>query len=469
MNSKAWVDIGPLLRPYADRLTVGPVIIAEGALDATAATLKRVLPAGCWLVVADPATYRVAGERVLAGLREAGLEAESLVLTPAAGASLVANDTEVERLADRLRAGSPRPVAAVAVGSGTVNDIVKLATFMARLPYAVVATAPSMNGYTSPIAAILWKGVKSVQDAHVPRAVVADVTVLSAAPARMIASGFGDLLSKPVSNADWLLSHLLTRSKYCPDVIRLVGEGSRLLAGVAGRLPARDPDAVARLTGALILSGYAMTLAGTSAPASGGEHLVSHYLDMRHYAFGEPNDLHGCQVGVGTRVTSAIYERVLAWSPESLDIDARVSSLAPWPAYERTVRERFGALADSVIPYAREAYPDADTLRRRLQRVKSEWPTLAARLASGMRSSAQILADLRAAGCPTIFAELGASAARAREAVVWSKDIRARYTVLHFCWEIGLLEPWADEVLGSLIPPAPSQAPGRTVAPPPVR
>ena len=207
---KSWVDIGPLLRPYADRLNVGLVTIAEGALDEAAATLKRALPAGRWLVVADPTTHRVAGERVLAGLREAGLDADSLVLTPAVGSTLVANDGEVERLAERLRTGSPRLAAAVAVGSGTVNDIVKLATFMAGLPYAVVATAPSMNGYTSPISAILWKGVKSVQDAHVPRAVVADVTVLAAAPARMIASGFGDLLSKPVSNADWLLSHLLT-------------------------------------------------------------------------------------------------------------------------------------------------------------------------------------------------------------------------------------------------------------------
>ena len=445
--SRAWVDIGPLLRPYADRLNVGLVTIATGALDEAPAILKRALPAGHWLLVADPTTWLVAGESVAAGLHEAGVDVEKLVLAPSSGPALVANDTEVERLAERLRTGSPRPTAAIAVGSGTVNDIVKLATHMAGLPYAVVATAPSMNGYTSPISAILWKGVKSVQDAHVPRAVVADVAVLAAAPARMIASGFGDLLSKPVSNADWLLSHLMTGSKYCPDVIRLVGEGSRLLAGVAGRLPARDPDAVARLTGALILSGYAMALAGTSAPASGGEHLVSHYLDMRHYAFGEPNDLHGCQVGVGTRVAVALYERLLAWSPEALDVEARVAVLAAWPDYERLLRQRFGALADSVIPYAREGYPAPETLRRRLERVKGEWPTLSARLARDMRAPAQILADLRAAGCPTTFADLCASPERAREAVVWSKDIRSRYTILHFCWEIGMLEAWSDEVL----------------------
>lgn len=445
------IDLGPLLRPYADRLMVGQVVIAGDALVSAADTLKRALPAGRWLVVADPVTQRIAGDRVLAGLRGAGIDVESLVLVPAAGERLVASDTEVERLVERLRVASPRYAALVAVGSGTVNDIVKLASFMEHLPYAVVTTAPSMNGYTSPIAAILWKGVKSVQDAHMPRAVIADVTVLAAAPERMIASGFGDLLSKPVSNADWFLSHRLTGSKYCPDVIRLVNEGHRLLAGVAGRLPEREPDAVARLTGALILSGYAMALAGTSAPASGGEHLISHYLDMVHYAFGEPNDLHGCQVGVGTRVAAALYERVLAWQPATLDIDARVAALVAWPDYERELRTRFGALSEAVLPYTQAGYPEPEVLRKRLRRVKAEWPALVTPLGKGMRSPAQVLAELRSAGCPTTFAAIGVRPERARQAVLWSKDIRDRYTILHFCWEIGMLEPWANEILPTVL------------------
>lgn len=442
------VDVGPMLRPYADRLRVAPVVIEDDALSGAPAVLARSLPAGRWLAVADGVTQRVAGERLLAGLRAAGADVDSMVLEGGAGSrGVVASDGEVERLVERFRAAPTPYRAAIAVGSGTVNDIVKLATSMLGLPYAVVATAPSMNGYTSPIAAILWKGVKTVQDAQIPRAVIADVGILAAAPPRMIAAGFGDLLSKPVSNADWLLSHSLTGSRYCADVIRLVEEGTRLLAGMAGRLAARDPDAVARLTGALILSGYAMALAGTSAPASGGEHLISHYLDMRHYAFGEPGDLHGCQVGVGTRVASGLYERVLRWSPATLDIEARVAALEPWPAYERMLRTRFGVLAESVVPHAREGYPAAEVLRRRLQRIKGEWPALSSRLGRGMRTPEAILADLTAAGCPDTFARIGATPARAKASVLWSKDIRSRYTILHFCWEIGMLEPWADEVL----------------------
>lgn len=446
------VDLTPLLSPYFHRLKVGLVVIRPRAIVSAAATLGRVMPRGCWLVVSDPTTHRIAGERLDGDLTAAGYSVRSLILSPRAGEPVVvADDENVLAVENSLRAASPSVTGAVAVGSGTINDIVKRATAKVGMPYAVVATAPSMNGYTSPIAAILSAGVKTVQDARMPVAVVADVEILARSPPRMIMAGYGDLLSKPVSNADWLLSHRLTGSKYCGDVIRLVEEGSRLLAGVGRGLQTGDPAAVARLTGALILSGYAMALAGTSAPASGGEHLISHYLDMTHYALGEPGDLHGCQVGVGTLVSASLYERLFAWNPADLDIDERLSRLLPWADYEKRIRGQFGALADAVVPHAREWYPSAEELRGRLERVKAIWSGLVAELKPGMRSAAAIKADLERAGCPATFTAIGCDAERAHRALYLGKDIRSRYTILHLCWEIGCLDVWGEEVLAPLL------------------
>jgi glycerol-1-phosphate dehydrogenase [NAD(P)+] len=442
------IDLEAILHPYAHRLPVGRIVLAPAALAEAGAVFRGVLPDGLWLLVADGVTDGVAGARLERRLTADGLRVARLTLAPQQPESpLVADERKVAELADRIRAWPGPVVAAIAVGAGTINDLVKMATFRCGLPYAVVPTAPSMNGYTSPIAAILSDGVKTVQDAQLPRAVLADLDIIARAPARMIAAGFSDLLSKPVANADWLLSHELTGSAYSPDVIRLVEEGNRLLAGLAGRLPARDPEAVAALTAALVLSGYAMGLAGTSAPASGGEHLISHYLDMTHYAFGEPNDLHGCQVGVGTRVSAALYERLMALDREAVDVDERVGRLAPWAQYEQGIRTRFGALAEAVVPHAREAYPTPERLRRRLTDFKIRWPEIGARLRPTLRTSAAVLADLQAARCPTTFTEIGAAPDRARRAVVDGKDIRARYTILHFCWELGVLDAWADEIL----------------------
>ena len=152
-------------------------------------------------------------------------------------------------------------------------------------------------------------------------------------------------------------------------------------------------------------------------------------------------------MGVATVVAASLYERLLTWDPAELDIGQRVDALEPWPLYEAGLQAKFGTLAGAVMPHAREGYPDAGLLETRLTRVKREWPGLTERLRSGLRPHGRILADLRKAGCPSSFKEIGCTPGRARDAVLLSKDIRPRYTILHLCWELGVLESWADEIL----------------------
>ena len=445
-------DLTMILRPYAGRIHVAPIVIKRGALAEAATVLRAALPAGAWLVVADANTERIAGAAVMRDLKAAGLDAELVVLEPQhAGAPLIADEGKVAEMAQRIRT-SPRGVKAViSVGAGTVTDIVKRSTFLCKIPYAAVATAPSMNGYTSPIAAILAAGVKAVHEGHVPNAVLADLDILAHAPARMIASGYGDLLAKPISNADWRLGHEITGSFYSPDVIKLVESGYQFLDGIASRLPARAPEAIGGLTASLIISGYAMAVAGTSSPASGGEHLVSHYIDMTHYAFGEPNDLHGCQVSIGTLVAAGLYDKLMAFDMATLDVEARLKRLAPWPEYEQDIRGRFRGLADSILREAHDTYPTPEQHRRRLLDIKARWPGLKAMLQPCLRPASAIRADLKAAGCPTTFREIHVTPERARRAIVDAKDIRSRYTILHFLWDLGVLHEWADAILPEVV------------------
>jgi glycerol-1-phosphate dehydrogenase [NAD(P)+] len=305
-----------------------------------------------------------------------------------------------------------------------------------------------MNGYTSAIAAVLSGGVKTTQPATPTRVVIGDVDVLAAAPARLIQSGIGDLASKPVSNADWIISARLTGSTHSADAERIIEASSRLLEGVAPGLARRDPEAVERLTASLILSGFAMTVAGSSAPASGGEHLVSHYLDMVAIAHGEEHDLHGRQVGVGTLTAAFLYEKLRRIDPTTdIDPEALAERLGPWEEHAALVRKRFGPLADTVLPHAEAGYPDRATLRSRLETLRDEWHGILAELEGTLRSAASIEAELAAAGAPTRFRDLGVSRDRAYESVAWSRDIRSRYTVLDLVWELGYLEEWAEEAV----------------------
>lgn len=143
----------------------------------------------------------------------------------------------------------------------------------------------------------------------------------------------------------------------------------------------------------------------------------------------------------------AFYERFRALDPASIDVDALVAAHKPWPEHRALLEERFGPLFAAVVKHAEPGYPDPETLRGRLQRIVDEWDELQASIASGLRTRASLEEELRAAGCPVRFRDLGLDRDRARQAITWSKDIRNRYTILHAAWELGLLEQWADEAL----------------------
>lgn len=397
-------------------------------------------------LVYDDNTFLAAGQEVESCFGASKRETYSIRLQPRKNREMVVcDDQTLSEVAARLSDGGA--IGAIGVGSGTISDLVKMSTHRLSIPCVTVGTAPSNNGYTSAIAAILSKGVKTTQPCTPSLAIFADPEVFRNAPYRMIASGIGDLYSKPVSNADWRLSYRLLGSFYSPIVMEIVDAGSGLLDGVAEKLPERDLDAVTQLTGAIMLSGLAMQAAGSSGPASGGEHLVSHFLDMTADIDGEPHDFHGCQVAVGTIVTAKFYDRLRRIDRSSIDIDRCLSRWVPWDTYANVVSGRFGDLSASVLEQARLGYPDRDVLAARLTKLKSEWDEIIDFVSETLRPPQDLESELDDADCPVRFDQIGVSHARALRAVRHCKDIRNRYTILHLAWELGLLDEWAEEVV----------------------
>jgi len=423
------------------------IVVEKGVGDRVATLSQPYLgESGKVALIVDDNTLKAAGTAVQESFRRAGREFTTLHLQPKAGHEiLVCDDDTLDDVTSAL--SDANVVGTVSIGSGTISDLGKMGSHRVGIPDIAVGTAPSNNGYTSAIAAILSDGLKTTQPCTPAVAVFADPEVMRNAPYRMIASGIGDLYSKPVSNADWRLSYRLNDSFFSPIVMEIVDAGNALLTDDAAKLPGRDFEAVANLTGSIMLSGLGMQAAGTSGPASGGEHLVSHYLDMTATRDHEDHDLHGCQVAVGTVVTSTLYDRLLRLSPGDIDIDACVGRLPAWDGYEATLRERFGPLAGPVIERARQGYPTAETLRARLTRLTEGWDDIMPWVAETLRKPSDLAGELDAAECPTTFPQISVSRERAARAVRHSKDIRNRYTILHLLWELGRLEEWAEEIV----------------------
>lgn len=210
--------------------------------------------------------------------------------------------------------------AIIAIGSGTVSDVCKLAAHRAGIPYAVLPTAPSMNGYTSANASIIEHGKKHSFPAALPRAVLCDMSVLARAPVRLIRAGLGDSLARPTAQADWLLSHFVKGTAYDPRPFALIAPYEPELFARSGELAEGGQDAVELLMKVLLLSGFGMTIAGGSYPASQGEHMIAasyeqHTNHSRHsnpmVRVQEDWPLHGEQIGVTTLTMARIQEETL--------------------------------------------------------------------------------------------------------------------------------------------------------------
>ena len=331
----------------------------------------------------------------------------------------------------------------ISVGGGTMTDLGKIAARELSLPHIAVATAASMNGFTSSLAAVLDEGVKMTSPAPAPIAVFASPSTLRAAPASRSASGRGDLHSKPVSSADWRLAHLLNDAPWDLPVVALLDEISELMDGVAAGLRDDIEDAYGQLFAGLCLTGVAMQSATKGSQASGAEHLVSHYLDMIAgcRSFEHEASTHGAQVAVGCMVALEAWDFVLTKLKAGAEFGPIPGYLLDEGQRQAWIEGHFRELSPSIAAMHAKAPTPNRTREARRARIGAEWSSLLTDCASLLRTRESLERELLAAGCATRFSELGVDASRARDAIRYAPWVRARYTVLHMIDELG----WYDE------------------------
>ncbi len=419
------------------------VRIAQGALSSVNTVFGRCFGERAVVIVADGNTWDAAGARVADLLSQEGRPSVEPYVFPGRPV-LYASYDNVGPLVESLRTHDAVPVA---VGAGTLNDIVKRAAHEAERPYMAVATAASMDGYSSFGASLAKDGHKQTVSCPAPRAVVADLDVLVAAPSPMTAYGYGDLLGKVPAGADWLIADALGVEAIDTSVWSLVQGPLRASIGRPSELRAGDVEAVGALVEGLIMSGLAMQAHASSRPASGAEHQFSHLWEMEGLGRDDDPPLsHGFKVGVGSIAIAALYERLLARDLAAIDIDA-VCDRWPSPAdLEATVLDAHPLLGAVAVKQTSAKYITADQLRERLKRLANAWPTLRDRLGQQLLPPDELRDMLAAAGCPTEPGHIGLDVDAFRATYRRSQMIRSRYTVLDLAIETGLLDECVDEL-----------------------
>lgn len=410
----------------------GEVLYERGALSVMPEVCARAVRDRRVAVLMDARTREVAGLSVCKALAVAEWQVRSLLVPdPAKGKSPVCDDKTKDALSDAT--GDVRLL--ISVGGGVMTDLARWLAMEKNLPFVSVATAASMNGYTSGNIAAIMKGVKVIGDGKPPVAVVAEPAVIENAPAQLTASGLGDVLAKSVSSADWYLNHLLFGDYYCARSVNLIAEIEPLYLEHPEELKARKPEAIEALFKGLLLTGAAMTMAGTSAPASGGEHLVGHTLDMMAMMEGGEHDLHGRQVGIGTVLTAELYRRVLAIeSPEFVE---------PSPCVDRPF---WGKLADEMLELQ-------NAKLERLVKAQSElskgndWDKTRESLIPLVRNPTVVHDCLDRAGAAHRAEDIGCSKERVLAAFLHAHEMRSRFTILDLARLAGIMPQAAAEIV----------------------
>lgn len=267
---------------------------------------------GKTLVVFDQNTYKVAGKKAVELLKQNGFNVKEL-LFDSGDNILIPNETVVGRI---LEEQDKDVNLMIAVGSGAINDSVKYVTSRTHLPFIIVATAPSMDGYVSDGAPLINNGYKYSYDAHLTYGLVGDTDILQTAPDDLIQAGFGDVVGKITAIADWDLAVKANGDYRCDTCVELVQRALDKCFEKATGLPERDAESLEALLEALTLTGVAMALVNISRPASGAEHMLSHFWEMDYIARGLNPNHHGIQVGVATPVIARFFEELKDILPE---------------------------------------------------------------------------------------------------------------------------------------------------------
>jgi len=327
----------------------------------------------------------------------------------------------------------------IAVGAGTINDLGKYVADERGIPYWSVPTAPSMNGYTSSIVAIKVEGVKRTLPALPPQFIYVDPQVIQNSPLELRQAGFCDVLAKSVSDFDWLIESLLFNGTYCSLPSTIAAEPEHRYIDHPEKILQGDRKAVLGLFEGLLFSGVAMSLAGSSAPASGGEHLISHFFDMRESLTGIKPNLHGIQVGAGVVLSAVCYQKLAALDEKKLKNSAEKT----FEADARKIPSVWGNLASEV---EKQYLNKRDRLMQFDSLLPANWPKL--KTLFGQIRTPDFFVDLiRRAGLEMTLPSLGISRDEFFLAATSARTIRDRITVLDLSAHAGILEDAAKETI----------------------
>ncbi len=379
-------------------------------------------------VVSDPYTHSAMGQRIFNALAADGQNVTEYIWERP-----VCSDEGVKHIREATRNCDVR----IAVGSGTVNDTVKYASYLDEREYSVFATSP-MNAFSTRTASVSFDGFKKSITCKGAQGVFFDLSVIAQCPQRLISAAFADVICRTTAQTDWLLSNLLFNTPYTDTPYTLLAYDEQDMINNAGKMLSGDTAALGMLTRISAIMGLGTQFTDTTHSGSMAEHMISHYIDMfagdKH-----PRSSHGEQVGIATMTMSLLQNNVLANATPPVMHATRLN--------ENDMGNRFGpALMDNMMSETRKKalnQEKADALNRRLD---SDWNSIRKKLNAISLPYEKLNNAMIQAGCQRTASELELDIDFYREAVTGARFIRDRFSMLDLVDDSSGLSGFVDEM-----------------------
>lgn len=310
-----------------------------------------------------------------------------------------------------------RDISVLSVGTGSVNDVCRLASARQDKKLCIFATAPSMDGFASYGAPIVCNGFKSTYPAKSSEVIIGDTKVLAAAPKELKSAGFGDMIAKYVGLVDWKISTLLTGEYYCERIAELTKTAVDELMGMADKVTENDEHTAGKIFEALLKTGVGMSFARNSRPASGSEHIIAHLIECIELRENIIPNYHGDDVGVCTLEMLKFYNSLA----EKEFIDTQ-DEYVDW----NDVFDFYGQMSDDVkkLNFPTNVIDDVDK-----DVLKRKWNEIV-KIIKDIPDYDECKTAMQKAGCKITVDDIGKDDYLFGKCVEYSPYMRRRLTLL---------------------------------------
>jgi glycerol-1-phosphate dehydrogenase [NAD(P)+] len=353
----------------------------------------------------------------------------------------------VDELAGEVRGASPDVL--VSVGSGVISDLVKRVSRETGVPNWCVATAASVDAFTSATSSIHVGGFHSAVPAAVSETVICDLEVVEKAPPEMILAGLGDLLAKLIAHLDWNLSRIMTGEYFCHVIAGFARESARAALSAARRLRADPREAARTLTDAVLTSGFAMQAIGTSRPAASAEHTVAHFWEIADAVPVERLDLHGILVGLASKMILRGYTTFYhSLARLAVDASQRLRGFDAERPWEESIEPGLQPYAEKVRAEMATRKFDRQTLSQRLQQFDSHRQAILDLALPALKELGSAVEALSVLDYPFSPRQLGITPENCLLPCRNVRLLRSRYSSFDLAWELGVEGTIYDQIEG---------------------